>query len=110
MAYVRKIFTGGSARKLPRSGSISGRTGQATQLNPWWPDNICEKIEKIVWTVYCLGEVGEDWHMFVSYDSQGGFSTRTASNLIRASLEFTSESVRLLSLPNAIREETVRQP
>lgn len=71
MSYVRKILTGEAARKLARSGSISGRVGRTTRFSPWWPEDICDKIEKIIWTVYSMGEVGEDWHQFVAYDSRG---------------------------------------
>jgi hypothetical protein len=38
---------------------------------PWWPEKICEKVERIVWIVYLLGDTGEDWHEFTAYDHQG---------------------------------------
>lgn len=68
MPYVRKIFVGEKARQIARSGSI---TGQRIQPSPWWPEEVCMKIEKIVWSVYCLGEMGEDWHEFTAYDARG---------------------------------------
>ncbi len=37
----------------------------------WWPEEICQKVDKIIWRVYLLGDAGEDWHEFTAYDSQG---------------------------------------
>jgi len=68
MPYVRNMFVGDRARQLARRGTLSNR---GVRPNPWWPDDICEKIEKIVWVVYSLGDPGEDLHEFTAYDTQG---------------------------------------
>lgn len=68
MPYVRKTFTGENARQVARSGSIAR---QRIRPNPWWPEEVCVKIEKIVWSIYYLGEAGEDWHEFTAYDKRG---------------------------------------
>ena len=67
MPYVRKTFTGENARQVARSGSIAK---QHVRPSPWWPEEICMRVEKIVWSVYCLGET-EDWHEFTAYDQRG---------------------------------------
>jgi hypothetical protein len=68
MPYVKGTFTGERARQIARVGRLSSR-GAWSQ--PWWPEEICEKVEKIIWRVYCLGELGEDWHEFTAYDGHG---------------------------------------
>jgi len=68
MPYVRGTFTGERARQIARLGSMSGK---GVRPQPWWPEDICQKIEKIVWMVYCLGEPGEDWHEVTAYDGRG---------------------------------------
>ena len=68
MPYVRGTFTGERARQIARLGSLSAK---AVRPQPWWPEDICQNIEKIVWMVYCLGELGEDWHEFTAYDGHG---------------------------------------
>lgn len=68
MGYVRDTFKSEKARQIARSGSLSGKSSKP---RPWWPDEICQKIDKIVWRVYCLGEPGEDWHEFTAYDTHG---------------------------------------
>ena len=68
MSYVRNTFSGDRARQLARRGTLSDR---GIRTNPWWPDEICGKIEKIVWVVYSLGEQGEDLHEFTAYDARG---------------------------------------
>jgi hypothetical protein len=67
MPYVRKIFTGEKARLVARLGSVSSRY---VRPNPWFPEEVCKKIEKIVWAVYCLGEPGDDWQEFTAYDDR----------------------------------------
>jgi hypothetical protein len=66
--YVRGSFKAEKARQIARTGSVSGKS---VQPRPWWPEEICGKIDKIIWTVYCLGEPGEDWHQFTAYDIRG---------------------------------------
>lgn len=68
MSYVHSVFKGEQARLLARRGTLSNR---GVYSIPWWPDAICEKIEKIVWVVYSLGELGEDLHEFTAYDARG---------------------------------------
>jgi hypothetical protein len=68
MPYVRGTFTGDKARQIARSGTVSGK---CLQPMPWWRDEICDKVEKIIWRVYLLGEAGEDWHEFTAFDSHG---------------------------------------
>lgn len=68
MPYVRGTFTGERARRLARQGSL---TGKSLRPKPWWPEEICEKIDRIVWQVYCLGETGDDWHEFTAFDAHG---------------------------------------
>ena len=68
MPYVRGTFTGEKARQMARSGNSSGRDLRPL---PWWPEGICEKIDKVIWRVYLLGESGEDWNEFTAYDSRG---------------------------------------
>lgn len=68
MPYVRSTFIGDRARQVARFGTLSSRF---LRPMPWWPEEICEKVEKIVWRVYLLGEAGEDWHEFTAYDNQG---------------------------------------
>ena len=68
MPYVRKTFSRENAQRLARQGSLTGRS---VRPQPWWPEEICNKIDKIVWRVYCLGEPGEDWHEFTAYDERG---------------------------------------
>ena len=68
MPYVKGAFRSEKARQIARSGSLSGKS---LPPRPWWPAEICHKINKIVWTVHCLGELGEDWHQFTAYDAAG---------------------------------------
>jgi hypothetical protein len=68
MPYVKGAFRSERSRQIARSGSLSGKS---LQPRPWWPEGICQKIDKIVWMVYCLGEQGEDWHQFTAYDASG---------------------------------------
>jgi len=68
MPYVRRTFIGEKARQIARLGSVSDRR---VRSYPWWPEAICNKIEKIVWVVYCLGDPGDDWHEFTAYDGRG---------------------------------------
>ena len=67
MPYARKTFTGERARQVARSGRISK---QGVRRNPWWPEEICMELEKIIWFAYCLGET-ENWHEFTAYDKCG---------------------------------------
>jgi hypothetical protein len=68
MSYVQNTFVGERARLLARRGTLSNR---GVHANPWWPEEVCERIEKIVWVVYSLGESGEDLHEFTAYDVRG---------------------------------------
>jgi hypothetical protein len=68
MPYVRGTFTGEKARQIARSGKVSGK---GVHYVPWWPEETCEKVDKIIWRVYLLGDAGEDWHEFTAYDSHG---------------------------------------
>jgi hypothetical protein len=68
MPYTRSTFRAERARQIARSGSLSG---ESIQPRPWWPEEVCARIDKIVWMVYCLGEPGEDWHHFTAYDARG---------------------------------------
>ncbi len=68
MPFTRGIFKAEQARQIARSGSLSGKS---LHPHPWWPEEVCLKIDKIVWTVYYLDEAGEDWHQFVAYDGRG---------------------------------------
>jgi hypothetical protein len=69
MPDVLKTFVGEEARYLARNGSLSRRPGIRSQ--PWWSEEICERVEKIVFVVSCLGEFPEDWQEFTAYDSSG---------------------------------------
>jgi hypothetical protein len=68
MSYVRTSFTGEMARLLARRGSLSTR---GVRAQPWWPEVVCGKVEKIVWVTYSMGETGEDLHEFTAYDNRG---------------------------------------
>lgn len=68
MSYVRNTFAGERARLLARRGSLSSR---GVHAQPWWPEEICERVDKIVWVVYSMGDVGEDLHEFTAYDARG---------------------------------------
>ena len=68
MPYIRGTFTGERARDMARTGKLSGKS---LQRMPWWPEETCERVDKIVWRVYLLGDAGEDWHEFTAYDSHG---------------------------------------
>jgi hypothetical protein len=68
MPYVRGTFTGERARQIARFGNLSRKV---LWSSPWWPEETCEKIDKIIWRVYLLGEAGEDWHEFTAYDRHG---------------------------------------
>jgi hypothetical protein len=68
MPYQEKTFVGERARQLARSGSLSGKT---TAARSWWPEDVCARIEKIVWVIYCTGETGDEWHEFTAYDKRG---------------------------------------
>jgi hypothetical protein len=68
MSYVKDSFTGEKARLLARRGSLSTL---GIRVQPWWPEEICGKVEKIVWVVYSMGEIGEDLHEFTAYDNRG---------------------------------------
>jgi len=68
MSYVKNSFTGEKARLLARRGSLSTR---GIRAQPWWPEEVCEKVEKIVWVVYSLGDIGDDLHEFAAYDKRG---------------------------------------
>jgi hypothetical protein len=67
MPYVRKTFNGERARRIARTGSVRG---QSIRSIPWWPEEVCSKIEKIVWAVYCTEETGEEWQEFTAYDER----------------------------------------
>jgi hypothetical protein len=67
MPYVRHIFTGDRARQIARFGTLSTKR---LRPMPWWPEDTCARIEKIVWRVYFLGEAGEDWHEVTAYDNR----------------------------------------
>ncbi len=67
MPYVRDTYTGDRARQIARFGTLSNKN---LRPMPWWPEEICEKVDKIVWRVYLLGEAGEDWHEFTAYDNR----------------------------------------
>ncbi len=68
MPYTQGTFSGERARQIARSGTLARK---CIQPMPWWPEKICEKVERIVWIVYLLGDTGEDWHEFTAYDHQG---------------------------------------
>ncbi len=68
MPYVRGTFAGERARQIARLGTLATK---CVQPMSWWPEEICEKVEKIIWRVYLLGDAGEDWHEFTAYDKQG---------------------------------------
>lgn len=68
MSYVKRSFAGKKARLLARLGTFSTR---GIRSQPWWPEEICARVEKIVWVVYSLGELGEDMNEFTAYDDRG---------------------------------------
>lgn len=68
MSYVKNFFAGEKARFLARRGTLSTR-GVLSQ--PWWPEEVCARVERIVCVVYSLGEIGEDLHEFTAYDAHG---------------------------------------
>ena len=68
MAYVQRHFAREEAQRLARFGNLSRR---GTQAHPWWPEEICEKIDRITWRVYCLGEAGDEYNEFTAYDKHG---------------------------------------
>jgi hypothetical protein len=68
MSYVKRSFAGEKARLLARLGTFSTRR---IRSQPWWPEEICARVEKIVWVVYSLWEVGEDMNEFIGYDDRG---------------------------------------
>ncbi len=65
MPYVRGTFSGERARQIARLGTLSSK---CLYPMPWWPEEICGKVERIIWRVYLLGEAGEDWNEFTAYD------------------------------------------
>jgi len=68
MADEMGSFVGQRARRLARFGGFSSRAGKSRS---WWPEEICEKIERIDWLVSGLNEPGESWHEFTAYDGAG---------------------------------------
>jgi hypothetical protein len=68
MSDTLKTFIGEEARYLARNGSLSRR---GIRPHPWWAEEICERVEKIVWIVSRLGESREDWQEFTAYDNRG---------------------------------------
>lgn len=67
MPHIRATYKGEVARKLARYGMLSGKM---LHPHPWWPEAVCEKIEKIVWKTYCLGDPGDEWHEYIAYDGK----------------------------------------
>jgi len=65
---VQKPIVGEIARRLARNGSLSSRI---TRCRPWWPEEICRNIDKIVWVVSGLNEAGDCWQEFIAYDACG---------------------------------------
>jgi hypothetical protein len=39
--------------------------------HPWWPEEVCVNIDRIVWVVSGLNEDGECWQEFIAYDAYG---------------------------------------
>ena len=68
MPYVQRTFTSERARQIARFGSLATKR---IQPMPWWPEEICERVERIIWRVYLLGEAAEDWNEFTAYDNHG---------------------------------------
>jgi len=65
---AQKFIIGEQARRLARNGNLSSR---AASHRPWRPEEVCVKIEKIVWVVSGLNEGGECWQEFTAYDASG---------------------------------------
>lgn len=68
MNDTQKAITGEHARQLARNGNLSSR---AAHHRSWWPEEVCVKIERIVWVVSDLSEGGECWQEFTAYDACG---------------------------------------
>jgi hypothetical protein len=51
-----------------RSGSVSSKS---VQSRPWWPEEICATVDKIMWMICCRGDPEEDWHQLTAYDAHG---------------------------------------
>lgn len=68
MPDMQRSITGERARELARHGTLSSRT---SRFQRWWPEEVCEKIERIVWVVSSLNEADECWQEFTAYDASG---------------------------------------
>lgn len=68
MSDMQKAFVGEQARRLARHGNLSSR---ATRFQPWWPEEICARIDRIVWMASSLNEPGDCWQEFTAYDCNG---------------------------------------
>jgi len=68
MPYMQSPIVGDQAHRLARAGSLSSR---ADHFHPWWPEEVCASIDKIVWVVSGLDEPGECWQEFTAYDDGG---------------------------------------
>jgi hypothetical protein len=68
MSEMQGSITGERARQLARHGTFSSR---ASRFQRWWPEEICESIERIVWVVSTIGDGDECWQEFTAYDAAG---------------------------------------
>lgn len=68
MPDMQKPIIGERARQLARHGTLSSRT---SRFHPWWPEEVCERIERILWVVSGLNESDEGWQEFTAYDATG---------------------------------------
>lgn len=68
MPDPQKSITGERARQLARNGTLSSRT---FRFQRWWPEEVCEKIERLDWVVSGLDEDPEYWQEFTAYDAEG---------------------------------------
>lgn len=68
MPDMQSPIVGDQARRLARNGSLSSRP---VHSHPWWPEEVCAKIDRLVWVVSSLDDSGDCWQEFTAYDNSG---------------------------------------
>ena len=68
MSDTQSSITGERARQLARHGTLSSRV---SRFERWWPEEVCEQIERIELVASSLNEDDEPWQEFIAYDASG---------------------------------------